>query len=101
MTAMVLNIEGEWTNGEGGLTLALEVQSPCAIGEDSWTIVDHTRCSAKYPCALRLPAHAGRPNAESSEPSLVRFRTRVVDDDEGYGTGVLRYKSVKLDYESV
>lgn len=90
---MVLNIFSKGSNGDGGLLIAMEVPSPCE--DDAWVEVDRTRCSSRYPCALRLPSRAVRAN-----DGATRFRTIVIVDDEDYLTDFIEYDRVTLDYDA-
>merc|ERR1719313_635540 len=98
---MVLNIFGKKANGDGGLMIALEVPSPCGkpfndLQSGEWVEVDRSRCSSRYPCSLRLPAAAAR----STDKQPTKFRTRVVQEYEDYGTDFLEYQRVTLDHDS-
>jgi hypothetical protein len=95
MTGMVLNIFSKVSNGDGGLLIALEVPSPCGSTDD-WVEVDRSRCSRRYPCAIRLPAGAVRGN--EAEPT--KFRTRVLTEDEDYLTDFLEYERITLDHDA-
>lgn len=92
LSGLVLNIFGNASNGEGGLLVALEVPHTCGDEVTSFVEVDRSRCSSRYPCALRLPAIAVQ-----SQP--MRFRTRVITHDEDYGTDLLVYKYLRLDHD--
>lgn len=94
LTGLVLNIWGKVSNGDGGLLLALEVPNPCSDAE--WVEVDRSRCSSRYPCALRVPAGAGKGN----DHQVTRFRTRVIADDEDYLTDFMEYERVTLDRDA-
>lgn len=94
LSGLVLNIFTKVSNGDGGLLLALEVPSPCGSG---YVEVDRSRCSSKYPCALRLPALVvGNP----SYSNVTAFRTRVIMEDEDYLTDFLQYDRVTLDFDA-
>jgi len=92
--SMVLNIFPKVSNGDGGLLLVMEVPSPCDA--DRWVEVDRSRCSSRYPCALRLPSGV----ASTGEQSPTSFRTRVVTEDEDYLTDFLEYSHVTFDEDS-
>mmetsp|Transcript_128651 Transcript_128651/g.223025 ORF Transcript_128651/g.223025 Transcript_128651/m.223025 type:complete len:941 (-) Transcript_128651:69-2891(-) len=93
LTGMVLNIFSKFSNGDGGLLMALEVPALCG---KHFVEVDRSRCSGKYPCTLRLPAAAVRVDSRSTP--LV-FRTRVITEDDDYQTDMLEYDHVTLDYD--
>jgi len=94
LTAMVLNIFGKFSSGDGGLMLAMEVPSPCDAAP--WVEVDRARCSSKYPCALRLPAGA----VKGDESNPTKFRTRVIAEYDDYHTDFLQYERVSLDHDA-
>lgn len=95
LTGLVLNIFGKVSNGDGGLLLALEVPSPCS-SSDEWIEVDRSRCSSRYPCALRVPGGA----VKGTEAQPTKFRTRVIAEDEDYLTDFLEYERVTLDRDA-
>eukprot|EP00928_Gymnodinium_smaydae_P033974 TRINITY_DN24188_c0_g4_i1.p1 TRINITY_DN24188_c0_g4~~TRINITY_DN24188_c0_g4_i1.p1 ORF type:complete len:905 (+),score=106.21 TRINITY_DN24188_c0_g4_i1:69-2717(+) len=89
--AVVINIYANFTNGHGGVLLALDTQSPC--DSKVYVEVDQARCAMNYPCTLRIPASAVRSTS-------TKFRTRVLDQDKD-GTGNhLIYKKINIDYDS-
>lgn len=95
LSGMVLNIFSQVSNGDGGLLVAMEVPSPCG-GDDAWIEVDRARCSSRYPCTLRLPSGAVR----GKEGQPMKFRTKVIMEDEDYLTDFLEYDRVSLDYDA-
>jgi hypothetical protein len=94
LNGFVLNIFSKLSNGDGGLLLALEV--PHACGREEWVQVDRTRCSARYPCTLRLPNAAVR----GTEDTPTKFRTVVISDDEDYLTEFIEFDRVTLDHDA-
>eukprot|EP00928_Gymnodinium_smaydae_P033973 TRINITY_DN24188_c0_g3_i1.p1 TRINITY_DN24188_c0_g3~~TRINITY_DN24188_c0_g3_i1.p1 ORF type:complete len:884 (+),score=75.95 TRINITY_DN24188_c0_g3_i1:67-2718(+) len=89
--AVVFNIWANFTNGHGGVLIAMDTQSPC--DSNVYVEVDQARCAMNYPCVLRIPAAAVR-------SSSTKFRTRVLDQDKD-GTGNhLVYNKIKIDYDS-
>mmetsp|Transcript_64115 Transcript_64115/g.111829 ORF Transcript_64115/g.111829 Transcript_64115/m.111829 type:complete len:868 (+) Transcript_64115:80-2683(+) len=96
LTGLVLNIFSKNSTGEGGLLMVLEVPDTCGDKVTSFVEMDRSRCSSRYPCALRLPAMAVR---SSKAGQTTRFRTRVIREDEDYGTDLLEYKYLRLDYD--
>lgn len=96
LTGLVLNIFSNSSTGNGGILLALEVPDKCGEDDVAFVEVDRTRCSKAYPCALRLPAMMVL-NEGGDQPT--GFRTRVIEEDDDYGTDVLEYSYFKLDYD--